>query len=58
MFFGILCSGGEEEFCDKFTQEIMITGYLIISFLIIIGSTSYLRHKIPYEVFYGKSDLT
>ena len=52
LFFGLLCSRGEEAFCDKFTSEIMITGYLILGFLLLIGGTSYVRHKIPYEVFY------
>jgi predicted ferric reductase len=52
-FFGILCTDGEQAFCDKFTSEIMITGYAILSLMMIIGGTSYFRHKIPYEVFYG-----
>lgn len=52
-FFGILCADGEQAFCDKFTSEIMITGYTILGSLLIIGGTSFFRHKIPYEVFYG-----
>jgi hypothetical protein len=51
-FFGILCAEGEQAFCDNFTMEIMITGYLILGFLLIIGATSFYRHKIPYEAFY------
>lgn len=50
-FFGLLCSDGDQSFCDKFTEEIMITGYFILGFLLIIGGTSYYRHRIPYEVF-------
>ena len=48
-FFGLLCSDGEQDFCDKFTSEIMITGYYIFAVLLIIGGTSYFRHSIPYE---------
>jgi predicted ferric reductase len=51
-FFGLLCSRGEEAFCDKFTSEIMCTGYGILATLLIIGGTSYFRHRIPYEIFY------
>ena len=53
IFFGILCRDGEQSFCDKFTEEIMITGYLIFVFLLFIVGTSYFRHNIPYEVFYA-----
>lgn len=52
-FFGLLCSDGEDAFCDKFTSEIMCTGYGILASLLIIGGTSYLRHVIPYEIFYA-----
>ena len=52
-FFGLLCSDGEQEFCDKFTSEIMITGYCIVGFLLIIGTTSFLRNKLRYEIFYA-----
>ena len=52
-FFGLLCSEGEQAFCDKFTMEIMITGYCILGTLLIIGLTSHFRHRIPYEIFYG-----
>jgi predicted ferric reductase len=52
-FFGLLCSDGEQAFCDKLTSEIMITGYNIMVFMLIIGGTSYLRCKIPYEIFYA-----
>ena len=53
IFFGLLCSEGEQAFCDKFTMEIMITGYCILGTLLIIGVTSHFRHKIPYEIFYA-----
>jgi predicted ferric reductase len=52
-FFGLLCSDGEEAFCEKFTEEIMITGYCILAFLLLVGFTSYFRHSIPYEIFYA-----
>ena len=54
IFFGTLCANGDESFCDKMTSEIMCTGYGILSCLLIIAGTSYFRHNIPYEVFYGK----
>ena len=53
VFFGVLCAGGEEDFCAKFTSEIMCTGYGILASLLIIGGTSYFRHRIPYELFYS-----
>mmetsp|Transcript_30987 Transcript_30987/g.74540 ORF Transcript_30987/g.74540 Transcript_30987/m.74540 type:complete len:837 (-) Transcript_30987:1632-4142(-) len=52
-FFGLLCSDGEEAFCEKFTDEIMITGYCIFGFFLLVGFTSYFRHSIPYEIFYA-----
>jgi hypothetical protein len=52
-FFGILCADGEQAYCDKFTSEIMITGYGILAILLIITGTSYFRHQIPYEIFYA-----
>jgi predicted ferric reductase len=51
-FFGLMCSRGEQAFCDKFTSEIMCTGYGILAFMLIIAGTSHFRHRIPYEVFY------
>lgn len=54
-FFGFMCvHEGEQPFCDKFTMEIMITGYCILGSMLLVGVTSFLRHRIPYEVFYGK----
>lgn len=53
IFFGTLCRDGEQAFCEKFTDEIMITGYFILAFLLIIGGTSYFRHSLPYELFYA-----
>ena len=52
-FFGLLCSDGDQQFCDKMKSEIMITGYIIIGFLLIVGGTAYFRHHMPYEVFYA-----
>ena len=53
VFFGLLCSDGEQQFCDKFTSEIMITGYVIIGTLLFIAGSSYARDRIPYEIFYA-----
>jgi NAD(P)H-flavin reductase len=53
IFFGLLCSEGEQAFCDKFTIEIMITGYCILGTLLIIVLTSHFRHRLPYEIFYA-----
>jgi len=52
-FFGLLCSEGEQKFCDNFTTEIMITGYCILGTLLLIAFTSHFRHKISYEIFYA-----
>lgn len=51
-FFGLMCSNGEQDFCDKFRSEIMCTGYGILVSLLLVAGTSYFRHVIPYEVFY------
>lgn len=53
VFFGLSCAEGEEAFCDKFTSEIMITGYCILGCLLLMAGTAYFRHSIPYELFYG-----
>mmetsp|Transcript_41778 Transcript_41778/g.87688 ORF Transcript_41778/g.87688 Transcript_41778/m.87688 type:complete len:516 (-) Transcript_41778:72-1619(-) len=52
VFFGILCSEGSQAFCDKFTSEIMLTGYFILGLLLMMAGTAYFRHSIPYEMFY------
>ena len=52
IFFGKLCNDGEQSFCDKMRSEIMITGYIILASFLVIGGTSFYRHKIPYKVFY------
>ena len=52
VFFGKLCGDGEQKFCDKFSDEITITGYFIFAMLIAIGVTSNLRYKINYRIFY------
>ena len=62
-FFGLLCSeqkadiepapGGVNTFCEKFTSEIMCTGYGILGSLILVAVSSYFRDIIPYEIFYG-----
>lgn len=51
-FAGVMCKRGETDFCDKFTSEIMCTGYGILATLLLITVTARFRHKIPYEVFY------
>uniref|UniRef100_A0A7S3PTV5 FAD-binding FR-type domain-containing protein n=1 Tax=Chaetoceros debilis TaxID=122233 RepID=A0A7S3PTV5_9STRA len=52
IFFGALCSSGEQDFCDKFSSEIMVTGYFIFLAFMTVGISSYLRFKIPYRIFY------
>ena len=62
-FFGALCQDqkdgieplgalGERTFCDKFTSEIMCTGYGILASLLLVAVSSFFRNRIPYEVFY------
>lgn len=53
IFFGLLCSEGDENFCDKFTSEIMITGYCILALLLIMALAAAFRYSIPYELFYA-----
>ena len=57
VFFGLLCSDGEQAFCDKFTTEMMITGYLLVLMLLVVSITSYFRHHVPYEIFYAAHHL-
>ncbi len=52
MFFGVLCANGDQGFCDKFTSEIMITGYVMFVMFMAVGITSFFRFRIPYKVFY------
>lgn len=51
-YYGILCSNGDQEICEKFGSEIMITGYVIFILFMSVGISSYYRHTIKYEWFY------
>lgn len=51
-YYGILCSNGEQEYCQKFGSEIMITGYTAFIIFMSVGISSYYRHTIKYEWFY------
>lgn len=62
-FFGTMCreqlNGIEPRgplnnntWCEKFTSEIMLTGYGILLSLLLVAGTSYLRNVIRYEIFY------
>jgi predicted ferric reductase len=51
VFYGFLCAAGEQEYCSRLKSEIMWTGYGISTLVVLIGGSSYYRHKIPYEVF-------
>ncbi|KAJ1428590.1 hypothetical protein B484DRAFT_396704 [Ochromonadaceae sp. CCMP2298] len=68
MFFGLLCyeqnmgleptpPDNERTFCTNFQTEIMGTGYGIIAGLLLLGGSSYLRHSMPYELFYALHHL-
>jgi predicted ferric reductase len=57
-FFGKVCHEHKAgldpaDLCEKFTSEIMITGYCIFASTLIVMFSSYFRDKIPYEIFYG-----
>lgn len=39
-------------FCEKMTSEIMITSLCILGSLLVVGVTSYMRNRLPYEIFY------
>jgi len=56
-FFGLLCSDGDASFCAKMTSEIMITGYCILAFLLVIGGSAFYRDRMPYEIFYALHHL-
>mmetsp|Transcript_255 Transcript_255/g.620 ORF Transcript_255/g.620 Transcript_255/m.620 type:complete len:915 (+) Transcript_255:51-2795(+) len=49
---GLICSDGDSSGCDNLTAEIMLTGYAIVLALVAVAVTSYLRYRLPYEVFY------
>eukprot|EP00419_Tripos_fusus_P015082 CAMPEP_0172762064 /NCGR_PEP_ID=MMETSP1074-20121228/172737_1 /TAXON_ID=2916 /ORGANISM="Ceratium fusus, Strain PA161109" /LENGTH=407 /DNA_ID=CAMNT_0013596393 /DNA_START=115 /DNA_END=1334 /DNA_ORIENTATION=+ len=56
-FFGKVCSdhnSGKDptNLCEKFTEEIMLTGYGILASTLIVLFSSYFRGRLPYEVFY------
>ncbi|GFH55403.1 hypothetical protein CTEN210_11879 [Chaetoceros tenuissimus] len=52
MFFGVVCNSGDQNFCKKFTTEIMITGYVIFVAFMTVAVTSFFRYKIKYRIFY------
>jgi Ferric reductase like transmembrane component len=52
-YFGVVCTSGEEEYCEKLTSKIVYTGYGVLASFLIIAATAHFRHRMPYEVFYG-----
>lgn len=53
VLYGLPCGAGDVSFCDKFTTEIMITGYCILGLVLFMAGAAFYRHTIPYEVFYA-----
>ena len=53
VLYGLPGSAGDASFCDKFTTEIMVTGYCIFGLVLIMAGTAFFRHTIPYEVFHA-----
>ncbi|KAK3233429.1 hypothetical protein CYMTET_56275 [Cymbomonas tetramitiformis] len=61
-FFGHLCReqhagleptpNGVFTFCEKFESEIFRTGLGILAGIILLATSSFLRNRIPYEIFY------
>ena len=52
-YYCTMCARGEQEFCDGFTSEIMLTGYAIFLLFMVVGASSYYRFNIKYQVFYN-----
>jgi len=52
-FYGSLCTLDGHEYCVRLSSQIMVTGYIIAGLAFIVGMTSYVRHRLPYEVFYA-----
>lgn len=62
-FFGKLCvdhRAGEDPLdgCAKMRTEIMVTGLVIFGITVVVLVTAYIRHRIPYELFYIPHLLT
>jgi predicted ferric reductase len=53
VFYARMCAVGLQDYCDRISSEIMMTGYAITVCTLIVGATSYMRHRIPYELFYA-----
>lgn len=54
--FGSLCAWHKAgmdpvDGCAKFGDEIMATGYVIVALVLVIGTTSAVRNRIPWEAF-------
>jgi predicted ferric reductase len=56
-FYVSMCVVGVQDYCDRLSSEIMMTGYAITLGTLFIGGASYLRHQIPYELFYAVHHL-
>jgi len=52
-YFGVLCSGGEQDYCSGLTSEIMLTGIAITVLTCFVAVTSHFRNHMPYEIFYA-----
>ena len=52
-YYGTMCARGEQEFCDGFASEMMLTGYAIFILFMVVGASSYYRFDIKYQVFYN-----
>jgi predicted ferric reductase len=57
VFYLSMCAIGVQDYCDRISSEIMMTGYTITLGTLIIGATSFFRHQIPYEIFYAVHHL-
>ena len=50
--YGSLCILDGPTYCQALSSEIMCTGYAIAALVLLVGISSYLRHRIRYEIFY------
>ena len=51
IYYTLLCTSGDQEFCNRFSSEIMITGYVVFALFMTVGVSSYYRNY-NYQRFY------
>lgn len=57
VYYSIACASGESSFCQGFSSEIMLTGYILFALFMTVGISSYYRFQIRYKWFYNIHQL-